>query len=227
MYAIINVTRERVKFETENNFTGSEPLYPNGKYKPVINVLKKVKRLLKKFGVTNWETHYEEYPVCYWDHFKLVTKFVNYIIKEKGYKESEEYQDNNGNCLPEDKIKEKVFNDNELVEIWQDQFAYELNELIRKVFKVSQQVAVTCPDFGWRNVAGGKLVDLDRDNNPEQTTLNVLPDCDKNIEVYERKNSKYGHHIYMKVYHHDSPMGDSFYVYRKKYLSGVDKKHLG
>lgn len=186
MYATITVKEQNIEWTTEDKSSGSEPMVVNGKYRGPTNTLKTVKRLLKKQGVTEWETHREEVCILSWDTSEL---------------------DEEGDF-----------------DFFWDDFKYQFNSIVSEVFNEIQEVAMTCPAFGWRRVPGGKMVQLGDD--PLNNIMSAMGDFEKTIRVYKCKDSTHGVHIKMLISHHDSPTGDTFYVYRKKYLTGVDKRNL-
>lgn len=79
-----------------------------------------------------------------------------------------------------------------------------LNELINDMDNAGDSWKAEGRNMGWRNLTGHKEF---RANNGEEMLREVLPDtdCKCDIEVFTDR-------IEMIVYHHDSPMGESYVI---------------
>ena len=88
---------------------------------------------------------------------------------------------------------------------WED-FIYDLNEIL-KVINPNGRWYATVNNFGWRNLSGHTEFTID----DAQSFLNqILPDTDCSFKIYyDIKDNN----IKIINYHHDSPMGETYYCH--------------
>ncbi len=107
-------------------------------------------------------------------------------------------------------IEEWAYNDTDMQESLADDFFSNLDDIIKNYNK-SSLWSVKGEDMGWMSLSGSKEVEA---KDGRQLLGQILPRTgDVSIYVWEHKFQETGAiGLYMKVYHHDAPMGESYYL---------------
>ena len=123
-----------------------------------------------------------------------------------------EYMEENEGKIPD---KEDIWsylsqNINFLNDEW-DFFNEMFGEILAK-FNPTGEYYIRGEDLGWENNSGTMEIELDSPSD-SQTLLNkVCPQTECSLRIYENKKQK---QIEIVCSHHDSPMGESYYLRSK------------
>tara|TARA_Y100001972_G_C7480262_1_gene244111 strand:- start:80 stop:532 length:453 start_codon:yes stop_codon:yes gene_type:complete len=145
----------------------------------------------------NWKTQYDEseFLQSEIDFFKedkqefLVSKLWDEERKVESVTDKE--------------IEDYFYNDEYLYEIHMEQFLYDLNEEFMDY--VDCEVHVEGINMGWRNRTGYKEFTLERG---EDVFYKIIPNCHLTYKIEKVKEKEYQ----VKIYHHDSPMGEDYTI---------------
>ena len=110
--------------------------------------------------------------------------------------------------LSEDDAFDRAYGDTYLYE---HEWDYLLEALTEKMGEINEGGfwLVSIDDFGWRNLSGTKKFKAE---DGKTFLREILPDCDCIFKIFVRDTDD-GKMFYILNYHHDSPMGESYYVY--------------
>lgn len=112
-------------------------------------------------------------------------------------------------CPPEDVIRQDVIEDVDFFQWQHDEMTNELSEVMQSINPDSNDWNTKVINFGWRNLEGTKSFSAE---NGAELLREILPDCECTfyIHIYE-ENGKTG--LAINNYHHDSPMGEWYYIF--------------
>jgi len=139
----------------------------------------------------------EEKPICSYDECEITNAEVKHRMEEW-----EDYYDEKPD--DEDKVREEVSQD---FGFWENEREYQnehLTEVLKEKGKEGCAWSISVEDFGWRNLSvKGCAILEDASDFYEK----VLPDCQCTWEMYATNEG-----LRVKNWHHDSPMGESYYL---------------
>jgi hypothetical protein len=117
-------------------------------------------------------------------------------------------EDGNPCCPDDDYIRQDVNEDCDFWEWQWDDIVEDMTNLIEEINPGGLWTA-TGEDIGWQNLSGSMPRFEAKDG---KTLLNkVLPNCDKHYWIYRRKQGEV-ETLVIKCSHHDSPMGEMYYL---------------
>ena len=139
----------------------------------------------------------EEKPICSYDECEITNAEVKHRMEEW-----EDYYDEKPD--DEDKVREEVSQD---FGFWENEREYQnehLTEVLKEKGKEGCAWSISVEDFGWRNLSGKGCAILE---DASDFYEKVLPDCQCTWEMYATNEG-----LRVKNWHHDSPMGESYYL---------------
>jgi len=140
----------------------------------------------------------EKAPLAYaaWDTCDIAKYHAEYLREEDPE-------------LSEDEALERAFSDQDLYE---HEWDYLLESLTEKIGEINEEGYwfVSIDDFGWRNQSLRGMFEAD---DGKTFLQKVLPNCDCTFRIYVRDAEDGGKMFYIHNFHHDSPMGESYYVW--------------
>ena len=149
-------------------------------------------------------------PVASYDSYQAYRAAVNSLIED-------------GTCSDEEEANTDMeFSGRvgDYDEMYWSAMEEKVKSLCERYFK--NGAGLICPSFGWRKAAGASDF---HSNSFEAYQKAYLDDC--SIDVYLKKNPILGIYLEVVVFHHDSPMGDHFFLVRKKYHADFMESHFG
>ena len=140
----------------------------------------------------------EKEPLAYliWDTCEVAKYHAEYLREENPE-------------LSEDKALEQAFGD---ADLYDHEWDYLLEALTEKMGEINGggHWFVSIDDFGWRNQSlRGKF----KADDGKAFLHKVLPDCECMFHIFVNDAEGGGKMFYIKNWHHDSPMGESYYVW--------------
>lgn len=151
------------------------------------------------------EKQEEEKPNIVWDTSEIYSREVEYL-------QSQEYADGMEleKCLTESEAESMAQGDSDIYENEWDYITDHLAELMREINPDERPWHCDVEGFGWRNLNGYKEFET---MNPSKFLGEILPDTDCIFSIYTREGEGgEGRIFYILNFHHDSPMGESYYV---------------
>jgi len=105
----------------------------------------------------------------------------------------------------EDSLREAIYQDSNLWSFWWTDFKEFLSEELARINPKEQNLRIDGEQMTWLNRSGHKIIE----NTGGEGLLDaVLPKTDTTIEIYKKRITR----LILKVYHHDSPMGEWYEV---------------
>lgn len=151
------------------------------------------------------EKQEEEKPCIVWDTSEIYAREVEYLQSQE-YADGEELD----KPLTEEEAESRVQGD---PFIYDNEFEYitdYLGELMKEMNPDERMWRCEVEGFGWRNLNGWKEFET---MNPQKFLGEILPDTDCTYHIFTREDSERGGKMfYIRNWHHDSPMGESYYV---------------
>lgn len=139
----------------------------------------------------------KKYNISY-DEGSIVDERVKYILENK---EEFDYIDN----FEEDSLREEVYKDSDVFEWAWDDFKECMTEYLKEIDKNKNGVfKIAGKSLGWRNLDGYKTVEAE---TGQKLLSEILPQTDVSLYVWKTKTQ-----IKIQCYHHDSPMGEFYYI---------------
>jgi hypothetical protein len=154
----------------------------------------------------------KEKPYISWDTCDITEGELEYRKEtwQERYPDVAEDEDGNPCCPDDDYIRNDIYNDPGYWEFEWDSMTEDLSNLMEEM-NPSGRWTASVKGFGWQNL-DGELPEFKVENGQELINK-VLPDCEKIFEIYRIKN-KYGiEGMRIICSHHDSPMGELYYVF--------------
>ena len=137
----------------------------------------------------------EERPFVVWDTYEITKHQVEFLREEDPeLSEDDAWQDAQGD-----------------VDLFDHEWEYITEYLTEKMQEIGEGFwFASVEDFGWRNLSGTKKFTAEDGNT---LLREVLPDCECMFRIFLREDKEDGKHFYIHNFHHDSPMGESYYIY--------------
>lgn len=150
------------------------------------------------------EKQEEERPFIVWDTCEISTE-------EAKYRSSDEYTEERELEKPmtEDEAWSDIQDDPDFFEHEWDYRMDFLEEKMKEINPDERAWHVDVEGFGWRNLNGWTEFDT---MDPRKFLRKILPDTDCTFQIFEREDETDGKTFYIRNWHHDSPMGESYYV---------------
>ena len=144
-------------------------------------------------------------PIVSWDTLDVTDGEV-----EQRQENWEDFYEDYASCPSEDEIRNDVINDYGIYELCHNEMTEELTELMNNLNPDSNSWDAEVHGFGWRNLDG--TAEFEAETGLE-LLRKILPDtdCTYYIYVYQNENGRVG--LAVNNYHHDSPMGEWYYIY--------------
>jgi len=145
--------------------------------------------------MTNVEKEEKELPFIVWDTCEIIEHQVEFLREED-------------ESLSEDDAWQQAQQD---VDLFDHEWEYITDYLTEKMEEIGKGFwLASVEDFGWRNLSGTKKFTAE---DGKALLREVLPDCECMFRVFLREDKEDGKRFYIHNFHHDSPMGESYYVY--------------
>lgn len=113
--------------------------------------------------------------------------------------------------ISEDDAFDQAYADQDL---YDHEWDYLLGSLTEKMGEINKDGYwhASVDNFGWRNLSGCKTFKAE---DGKEFLSAVLPDCECIFHIFVTDDvQRGGKMFYIKNWHHDSPMGESYYVWR-------------
>jgi len=152
----------------------------------------------------------EEEPryVIAWDTAEIYSRELEYMQSED-YATEQDLE----KPLTEDEAEERLQGDSFIYDNEWDYVLECLGQYMKDINPDEKTWRCEVNGFGWRNLNGWKEFDT---MNPEKFLGEILPDTPCTFHIYMPDDvQRGGKMFYIKNYHHDSPMGESYYVWVK------------
>ena len=151
---------------------------------------------MEQESVNSQESKKEEEPKPFigWDTCQIAQHHADFLREEDPkLSESDAFTRAQGDC-----------------DLFEHEWEYISEYLTEKMEEVGEGYwGVSIDDFGWRNQS---LKGVFEAKDGKTFLQKVLPDCECTFDIYERDHED-GKMFYIHNFHHDSPMGESYYVY--------------
>jgi 2'-5' RNA ligase/ribosomal protein L24 len=107
-------------------------------------------------------------------------------------------------------IEEEAYSDTEMYDTFSDDFYGAFDEALTKLNKGGTNWNIAGENMGWQQLSVTKEIDI---KNAREFVSKVLPKTDMTIRIWEHTFDDKTIGLYLKVSHHDAPMGESYYCY--------------
>jgi hypothetical protein len=144
-------------------------------------------------------------PIVSWDTLDVTNAEVEH--RQENW---ENFYEDYASCPSEDEIRNDVNSDYDIFQIHHDEMTYDLTELMNSLNPDSDSWDAEVHGFGWRNLDGTAKIEVE---DGSELLSRILPDCDCTYYVYVYQNEDGRIGLAINNYHHDSPMGEWYYVY--------------
>lgn len=96
-------------------------------------------------------------------------------------------------------------------DLYDHEWEWVVDSLTEKMKEIGEEGFwhVSIDDFGWRDISMRGVFEAD---DGKAFLSKVLPDCDCTFQIFVR-DADAGKMFYIRNWHHDSPMGESYYVH--------------
>lgn len=143
--------------------------------------------------------------ITYYDLGECISDQIYYFVNHK-----QEFcvsilldEDKNPNEITDKQIEEHFYNDYYMAEFHFEDFE---NEIIQEFQKhIGKEVCVIGKNMTWRNLEGEKTFTL---NKPIDIFEQIAPQTDLTFYIWKKNDNEYE----IKLSHHDSPMGENYYI---------------
>jgi hypothetical protein len=111
--------------------------------------------------------------------------------------------------LSEDEALDRAYNDEDLLEHEFEYITDYLTEILKEMNPDQKPLLVSIDDFGWQNSSGRCVLAGDDVHDGKKFLRKVLPDTDCMYHIFvDQEKSQ----MRINNWHHDSPMGESYYI---------------
>jgi len=138
-------------------------------------------------------TTMKQKAIMYWNEYEMVEEEVKYRLEE-----------DNSEKLTEDDLRESIYEDIDFFDFQYDDLKEYLTEVMQELNKKGTYWKIVGKSMGWRNLQGYKYANIE---TGEELLKAVLPNCETTFYIYKENNR-----LKMVVYHHDSPMGETYFI---------------
>ena len=150
------------------------------------------------------EKQEEELPYITWDTSEIYAREVEHL-------QSEDYASDHDleKPLTEAEAESQVQGDPWAYDNEWDYVIECLGELMKEMNPDEHGWHVNVEGFGWRNLDGWTEFET---MDAGEFLRKILPDTECTFQIFKREDKEDGKTLYIRNWHHDSPMGESYYV---------------
>lgn len=138
----------------------------------------------------------EPRPTITWDTCEIHQNQADYLREEDP-------------DLSEDEALDRAYADEDLLEHEFEYITDYLTEILKEMNPDQKPLLVSIDDFGWQNSSGRGVIPGDVVHDGKKFLGKVLPDTECIYEIFIDKEKS---QMRIKNWHHDSPMGETYYI---------------